>query len=193
MFNFDLVSSVRDMFLIDNSPRYMGTTVVRNVPAKIWQTEGHGYSVQWFFGGEDWNFFNNHDTPLLRMVIRGQGKSPMFVHHPFIVDGRSVPEEAVAACKKFFGEWDEQCSLGEQFYTHVHDFVSFTPSVDENEFSISSTCFNSSTSAINAIPDAANCETGVTTGNAVFMALVIAAISAFVSGSVVYFRMKPAK
>lgn len=192
VFDVELMKSVGDLFLASTGPpRYMGTTVVRGMPARIWQTRGPTYTVQWFFGFDNWRFFHSSSAPLIRMVIRGTGKSPFFVHHPFLLSGAAVPENAVKACRKFFDDWNPQCEFGEEFYTHVHDIVSFVPAADPDEFVISAACLSSTNSAINAIPQAANCDRGITGVSAFFLIVVVMLLSAFVGGVIVYFRMKP--
>lgn len=179
IFRMDLLGSVENLLLRSSTPRYMGSTVVRGITARMWQTQTSLYSVQWFFAEPNWRIANNVSEPLLRIVITGKGRSPLFVHHPFFQKGEEVTPEAESACNSFFSGIVGQCNEEPSAYKHVHEFVSFVPFIPSDTFAVPDACIRESSVA--AIPSAPRCPVAMSAFG-LFLLVAWVAIFSFAVG-----------
>jgi hypothetical protein len=200
VFNFELVGTVRELLLmsIANGPRYMGHLPVRGIKAQFWEAATENLKITWFFAAEDWTFQGNvapvglnRTRPLLRMVIVGKGKSPLFTFHPFLQKDSEVGDAHKAACSAFFGgPATTQCAAGEEYFHHIYDVTSFVPAVDTKEFELPPACVKEHAVEVKAYPAATNCPK-VLTGWEVFgMCFIAGVFGAIMAASIVYFRMR---
>ncbi len=193
VFNDTIVGTAQDLLLASaaSGARYMGRTTVRGIPTKFWQALTPNYRVTWYFADESWRYSTaNASSPtLLRMVVNGRGRSPFFVFHPFYQQGNPVPEAMKSACKLFFGGDLPSCDQDEQFYQHVHEFLSFSSSVDDSMFRLPDKCLQ--VSQLNAVPYAANCDDGLTNFSIFLLCGGVAIVSGFLT--YVYVKLKNKK
>ena len=130
VFGFDILAgSVSSLLLTTSSgAAYMGRSSVRGVDTEMWQFLNGSLMVQWYFGV---NAENGATTrPLLRLVIRGLGRSPLFVFHPFFLQGRTVPKSVSGdACSQLFPGigCSSTSDSNNELFAHVHDFLEFEP------------------------------------------------------------------
>ena len=191
VFTVELVGTTNELLLttLASPARYLGRTTIRGIPAQYWETKLTDFTVTWYFAEQKWQFQQTTSSPLLRLVIVGRGKSPLFVHHPFYQRAASVPDAAREACKLFLGDQAGQCQDGESYFHHVHEFLGMVPLLDSTELSVPSACLQEGKVSLQTYEGPAG--NGQMSGWTIFFIIVVMmVVTGVIVGLAVFYWMK---
>jgi len=150
VYNDDIfASSVHRLLMVPAAapPVFAGRYTVRGVPCDLWtQAVDVNLKVDWYFpltantsvvgDSKSNNNVNNNERLPRRIVLRGTGRSPFFVHHPFIPQTVKLGVQDTTYCdrKPFF--FDPHCT-GDELpsnlnYQHVIDIAELPAFLSQN-------------------------------------------------------------
>lgn len=197
VFGFDILAgSVSSLLLATQSgATYMGRSSVRGVEGEMWQFLNSSLMVQWYFANASTTSTTTTTTrTLLRMVVRGFGASPLFVFHPFFLQGRTVPVSVSGdACMRLFPGGQCDASGGDQdVFAHVHDFLEFAPVFHPPSADLPPSCKNPA--AVVGFALQSGPGSGSDTGEQVaffFIVLIYTVVSILIGMCIQWCRMAP--